>query len=93
MSDIYLYNDEMWRVKYKFTYTGEKEEFHLPEGRYLCICKGAAGGAFNNSFQNKGGCSYGVLNLSSPLKAYAVVGSDGGEGDMVLVVAVHPIFV
>ena len=40
MSDIYLYNDEMWRVKYKFTYTGEKEEFNLPEGRYLCICKG-----------------------------------------------------
>lgn len=82
MSDIYLYNDEMWRVKYKFTYTGEKEEFNLSEGRYLCICKGAAGGVFNNSFQNKGGCSYGVLNLSSPLKAYAVVGGDGGEGSM-----------
>ena len=82
MSDIYLYNDEMWRVKYKFTYTGEKEEFNLPEGRYLCICKGAAGGTINNHFQNKGGCSYGVLNLSSPLKAYAVVGGEGGEGTM-----------
>ena len=82
MSDIYLYNDEMWRVKYKFTYTGEKEEFRLPKGRYLCICKGAAGGTTNNYFQNKGGCSYGILNLSSPLKAYAVVGGVGGEGAM-----------
>lgn len=82
MSDIYLYNDEMWRVKYKFTYTGEKEEFRLPKGRYLCICKGAAGGTTNNHFQNKGGCSYGILDLSSPLKAYAVVGGEGGEGVM-----------
>ena len=82
MSDIYLYNDEMWRVKYKFTYTGEKEEFRLPEGRYLCICKGAVGGTTNNYFRNKGGCSYGILNLSSPLKAYAVVGGEGGEGSM-----------
>lgn len=82
MGDIYLYNDEMWRVKYKFNYTGQKEEFRLTSGRYLCICKGGSGGKFNNYFVNKGGCSYGILNLTSPLVAFAVVGGNGGDAVM-----------
>lgn len=82
MSDIYLYNNEMWKVKYKFTYTGDKEQFQLNPGRYLCICKGAKGGALESTYKNKGGCSYGILNLESPLTAYAVVGGDGGNGSM-----------
>ena len=80
MADIYLYNNEMWRVKYKFTYTGEKDRFTLWPGRFLCICKGANGGKAGASYSNKGGCSYGILNLESPLTAYAVVGGTGGDG-------------
>jgi hypothetical protein len=80
MSDIFLYNNEMWKVKYKYTYTGNPEPFNLDTGRYLCICKGASGGCIEDSFRNKGGCSYGILNLQSPLSAFAVVGSNGGDG-------------
>ena len=82
MADIYLYNNEMWRVKYKFTYTGQKDKFTLWPGRFLCICKGANGGKAGGSYANKGGCSYGILNLESPLTAYAVVGGDGEDGSM-----------
>lgn len=82
MGDIYLYNNEMWRVKYQFPYTGQMERFHLNVGRYLCICKGAKGGNYPDRFQNHGGCSYGILNLESPLSAYAVVGGDGGDAKM-----------
>lgn len=82
MADIYLYNNEMWRVKYKFTYTGQKDRFTILPGRFLCICKGANGGKAGESYANKGGCSYGILNLESPLTAYAVVGGDGGDGSM-----------
>lgn len=82
MADIYLYNNEMWRVKYHFSYTGEMEPFRLNPGRYLCICKGAKGGSYPSRYQNRGGCSYGILNLESPLNAYAVVGGDGGDSPM-----------
>ena len=82
MADIYLYNNEMWRVKYRFTYTGQKDKFTLWPGRFLCICKGANGGKAGASYANKGGCSYGILNLESPLTAFAVVGGDGGDGSM-----------
>ena len=80
MADIYLYKNKMWRVKHAFTYTGDKQEFTLTPGKYLCICKGAKGGGLSALFQNLGGCSYGILNLQSPLTAYAVVGGDGGDG-------------
>lgn len=85
MSDIYLYNNEMWRVKYDFRYTGTKEPFRLNPGRYLCICKGARGGTWDatHAFQNKGGCSYGILNLKSPLEAFAVVGGDGKPSELI----------
>ena len=82
MSDIYLYNNEMWRVKYHFPYTGEMQPFRLNPGRYLCICKGAKGGSYPSRYQNRGGCSYGILNLESPLNAYAVVGGDGGDASV-----------
>lgn len=82
MPDIYLYNNEMWRVKYQFPYTGQMEPFRLNPGRYLCICKGAKGGYYPSRYQNRGGCSYGILNLESPLNAYAVVGGDGGDAPM-----------
>ena len=82
MPDIYLYNNEMWRVKYHFPYTGEMQPFRLNPGRYLCICKGAKGGSYPSRYQNRGGCSYGILNLESPLNAYAVVGGDGGDSPM-----------
>ena len=82
MADVYLYNNEMWRVKYHFPYTGEMEPFRLNPGRYLCICKGAKGGSYPSRYQNRGGCSYGILNLESPLNAYAVVGGDGGDSPM-----------
>lgn len=80
MADIYLYNNEMWKVKYEFTYTGEMNRFTLWPGRYLFICKGAKGGVNNGAsffYQNKGGTSYGIIDLTSPLSAYAVVGGDG----------------
>lgn len=79
MSDIYLYNNEMWRMKSKYVYTGEPQSFTLPTGRYLCICKGARGGMSRIQYRNKGGCSYGILNLQSPLEAYAVVGGNGED--------------
>ena len=81
MGDIYLYNNEMWKVKHKFLYSGQKEEFTLDPGRYLCICKGAKGGPGYTGFENKGGCSYGILNLTSALTAYAVVGGDGVKSE------------
>lgn len=83
MSDVYLYNNEMWRVKYDFRYTGTKEPFFLNPGRYLCICKGARGATNGMAYQNKGGCSYGILNLESPLSAFAVVGGDGEPSKLV----------
>ena len=83
MGDIYLYNNEMWKVKHKFLYSGQKEEFTLDPGRYLCICKGAKGGPGYTGFENKGGCSYGILNLTSALTAYAVVGGDGVKSEYV----------
>ena len=79
MGEVYLYNDEMWRVKHKFTYTGEPEQFTLRPGRYLCIAKGAHGGGVSVP-QNCGGTSYGILNLAATLTAYAVVGGVGGDG-------------
>ena len=78
MSDIYLYKNEMWRVKYDFQYTGEPQQFRLNSGRYLCICKGARGGGLGSP-RNRGGSSYGILNLSEPLTAYAVVGGVGED--------------
>ena len=79
MSDIYLYKNRMWEVKYDFTYTGEAQPFHLNAGEYLCICKGASGGAepHRENMINKGGVSYGILNLQNPLDAYAFVGGNG----------------
>lgn len=76
----------MWKTKYKFTYTGESQPFHLNAGKYLCICKGASGGAnfgeaSTPTLPPRGGMSYGILNLQSGLDAYAFVGGDGGNGD------------
>lgn len=68
----------MWKVKYNFTYTGQPQQFHLNASEYLCICKGAHGGGVNVP-QNCGGTSYGILNLATPLTAYAVVGGVGGD--------------
>ena len=80
MADIYLYNDTMWKTKYKFTYTGEAQPFHLNAGKYLCICKGAKGGSHDgDSMRTLGGVSYGILNLQSGLDAYAFVGGNGGD--------------
>lgn len=81
MSDIYLYKNRMWKVKYDFTYTGEAQPFHLNTGEYLCICKGASGGLgpYGANMRNKGGVSYGILNLQNPLDAYAFVGGTGGN--------------
>lgn len=81
MSDIYLYKNRMWEVKYDFTYTGEAQPFHLNAGEYLCICKGASGGLgpYGANMRNKGGVSYGILNLQNPLDAYAFVGGIGGD--------------
>ena len=68
----------MWRMIHHFKYTGTKREFTLNSGKYLCICKGPKGGEANG-IQNKGGCSYGILNLSSPLTLYATVGGEGSK--------------
>ena len=78
MSDIYLYKNKMWKVKHRFQYTGAPESFHLNSGKYLCICRGAHGGTGRLGETNHGGTSYGVLNLTSGLDAYAVVGGNGG---------------
>ena len=82
MSDIYLYKNRMWKVMYNFTYTGSIEQFTLPAGEYLCICKGAKGGLYQNysPHQNLGGTSYGILHPNAPITLYAVVGGDGGNG-------------
>lgn len=78
MSDIYLYKNKMWKVKHKFEYSGHPEAFHLDAGKYLFICRGANGGAGRLGEINHGGTSYGVINLTSELNAYAVVGGNGG---------------
>ena len=82
MSNIYLYKNKMWKELYKFTYTGSVEPFTLPAGEYLCICKGAKGGLYQNysPHQNLGGTSYGILHPNAPITLYAVVGGDGGSG-------------
>ena len=81
MADIYLYKNRMWKVEYDFRYTGEAQPFNINPGEYLFICKGAKGGTNNTtSLQNRGGTSYGIINLQSSLAGFAMVGGDGGNG-------------
>ena len=82
MSKIYLYKDRMWKVLHEFSYTGEPQPFNINSGEYLFICKGAYGGTRlegNITMRNRGGTSYGIINLQSPLSGYAVVGGNGTD--------------
>ena len=82
MSKIYLYKDRMWKVLHEFSYTGEPQPFNINPGEYLFICKGAYGGTRlegNITMRNRGGTSYGIINLQSSLAGYAVVGGNGTD--------------
>lgn len=82
MSKIYLYKDRMWKVLHEFSYTGEPQPFNINSGEYLFICKGAYGGtrlAGDITMRNRGGTSYGIINLQSSLSGYAVVGGNGTD--------------
>lgn len=82
MSKIYLYKNRMWKVLHEFSYTGEPQPFNINAGEYLFICKGAYGGtrlAGDITMRNRGGTSYGIINLQSSLTAYAVVGGNGTD--------------
>ena len=72
----------MWKVLHEFSYTGEPQPFNINSGEYLFICKGAYGGTRlegNITMRNRGGTSYGIINLQSPLSGYAVVGGNGTD--------------
>jgi hypothetical protein len=72
----------MWKVLHEFSYTGEPQPFNINPGEYLFICKGAYGGtrlAGDITMRNRGGTSYGIINLQSSLAGYAVVGGNGTD--------------
>ena len=80
MSDLYLYKNQLWKPVYDFRYTGSPQEFTLNPGKYLFMCHGANGGKpGNRTFINRGGSSYGVMNLEERTKMYAFVGGNGGD--------------
>ena len=82
MSDVYIYNDQMWKVDKVFEYTGVPEEFTINNGTYLFICKGASGGIttkYPNKLPQPGGTSYGIIDINEPIKMYAVVGGNGND--------------
>ena len=37
MSDVYIYNDQLWKVDKVFEYTSAPEEFTINNGTYLFI--------------------------------------------------------
>lgn len=83
MSDIYAYNNQFWKIKYKFEYTGEPQPFTLQPGKYLFICNGAPGGKCSSeqkgNIAQPGGSTYGILNLTKTMNMYAVVGGVGSN--------------
>lgn len=82
MSDIYVYNDQLWKAERIFEYTGEPEEFTINPGKYLFICKGASGGILTREPDKKkqlGGTSYGIIRITKTTKMYAVVGGNGSD--------------
>ena len=82
MSTIYAYNNELWKVKHSFAYTGGYQQFTLDPGRYLIICNGGKvpnDSAVANTSINYGGTAAGILNLEEQQTLYATVGGDGVE--------------
>lgn len=80
MGILYGYKNKLWKVINEFKYTGEYDPFTLNKGEYLFICNGAKGGRGSKSSHiNRGGSSYGIINISTPTTFYAVVGGDGED--------------
>ena len=77
---LLLYNNTLWETYRIFSYTGNAQEFTLQPGEYLIECNGAKGGNWSwSSIINRGGTTYGILNLETATTMYAMVGGDGGD--------------
>ena len=80
LANIFLYNNEFWKIDYSFTADAYEHEFVLHPGTYLLICDGAPGGKAiptNGSTMQLGGSAYGIINVESDMTLYATVGTPG----------------
>ena len=80
LANIFLYNNEFWKIDYSFTADAYEHEFVLHPGTYLLICDGAPGGKAiptNGSTTQLGGSAYGIINVESDMTLYATVGTPG----------------
>jgi len=76
------YDNQLWRVEQEFSYTGTDQPFTLEPGTYLFICEGAHGGIGSRGIKEYGGVALGEITLDETTTFHAVVGSNGGDGNL-----------